>query len=626
MRQRRRHSLLSFWEYAEDFRRGHPASPQPYRRSELISSVGSERSWAADLRAAFLLPSAPSALPLSLGSSHSHSLQDDACAWDSFLPLQQAVQAQLRDIFAEDFAPSTAYRHACMALQLAAARSITTEEVRTPTVAAKASSVEKPRPRSLFGLLSRANGPKAEGADGVRASTQLGSASQQPAMQSRELQAMRTTLSTQQTGMPAWWWASATEVAQGVKDGVPVDWLACTTEEALAIKAREAGGTSSTAQVDCEEVDEANAMTAVFQQHLLAVRQRLMQGLEPGAFVLSSVGGQQVGGLGAVHLVSAMTVHCLRPPRRFPVAGTSARATQTSFASAVASVRIDSALLVAQLDEADTAPTVESDDPLAPASAAKALSAASIDLFSTGYVRLLAVACTSSGVPTVFLLDPLTSRPLAVFRLHEVLRIGPADKLLQALELLDEDGCCWQLSPDGMDEADAAALRMRWLSTLWSMVACLPASVSRAPSVAYTVVKRGVLLKKGQVNTSFKPRFFELSSDLKLRYFKCDGAGTYKGQIDLILLDRFTSTVKKDDVSRFELLICLSMQRANRIWILKALSEVEAEDWVAAMNDLLLVWEHKGRPYSANTATIDTADAPDSSDEEDSERDNGDDG
>lgn len=202
-------------------------------------------------------------------------------------------------------------------------------------------------------------------------------------------------------------------------------------------------------------------------------------------------------------------------------------------------------------------------------------------------VRLLAIATMALGMSNLFLLDHVTSRILKYFRLSEVARLGPSSRSPLAMDLIDDEGACWQLFPEAADDVDRQLLRDRWLQTLWCL--CRPPAAS-----VFTVVKRGLLQKKGKVYTSFRPRLFELGSDLKLRYYKSDNLSSYQGHIDLLLLDRFTMA-KKGDVTRFDQLICLSMNRLNRLWVLKASSDAEAEAWLVALDDLLRLWGPKGR-------------------------------
>jgi hypothetical protein len=218
----------------------------------------------------------------------------------------------------------------------------------------------------------------------------------------------------------------------------------------------------------------------------------------------------------------------------------------------------------------------------------------------TDWPRQCAVLYVSLGVPRLYLLDPLTQVPSAVIDLHNVRRLGPSERYLQAIELQDRTNCLWQISPEGLDSEDAREAPRRWLQTLAAL--CLPST-----KVVH-VLKTGYLQKRGQVNRAFKLRWFVLTSDLKLRYYKDDQAGIWKGTIDLstesaqeasstgssaATSPNSTATGNSSPapgaggVVRFEKEIVVTMQSTQRMFKLQAEDVATAEDWLAALKDLL---------------------------------------
>lgn len=321
-----------------------------------------------------------------------------------------------------------------------------------------------------------------------------------------------------------------------------------------------------------------------FQVKLEVGRAELLGELGSSVARLTDAPSHFTTGIGVVVMTSMMNTFCFpRPKVRSTLRIRGEEQGSGKKTGPVSSVRIDNLSLTPYRDS-EIAPSTLSEHDDDGETFYTRTAAANIDLLSSGGTRLLAIATATLGNSHLFFLDPQSSKIISCFRLWEFVRVGPADSCLQGIEMIDDEGHSWQFHPEGIDEDDSQRLRLRWLQILWSIV--------RSPTTVYTIIKRGTLSKKGRVNKSFKPRFCELSSDLKLRYYKCDSGWTYKGQIDLILLDRFTIG-KTGDVTRFEQLICLSMQRANRVWVLKADSESEAQEWELAINDLLQVWGGK---------------------------------
>jgi hypothetical protein len=200
------------------------------------------------------------------------------------------------------------------------------------------------------------------------------------------------------------------------------------------------------------------------------------------------------------------------------------------------------------------------------------------------------------GVPRLFLVDPVTWVPSACLDLHAAQRIGPSEQYLQSFDIKDKTHCTWQISPEGIDAEDAREVPRRWLLTLSAL--CLPTTT------VVTVVKAGYLQKRGRVNRAFKLRWFVLTTDLKLRYYKDDQIGVLKGTIDMsrgknTAADALAGagmrssgsgaagTAGTERVARFDKEIVVTAQGTGRMFTLLAEDAATAEDWLAVLNDLL---------------------------------------
>lgn len=210
------------------------------------------------------------------------------------------------------------------------------------------------------------------------------------------------------------------------------------------------------------------------------------------------------------------------------------------------------------------------------------------------------------GVPRLFLIDPVTLVPSASIDLHEVRRIAPTEQFLHSIDLQDRTHCTWQISPEGIDADDTREATRRWLLTMSAL--CLPST-----QVVH-VLKSGYLRKRGRVNRAFKLRWFVLCSDLKLRYYKDDLQGIYKGTIDLSSDQRAAEPAgnsaaagtargsgsvvpTSQQVVRFDKEIVVTMQATQRAFTLLADDVATAEDWLRTLTDLV------NSPLSAASAT-----------------------
>lgn len=176
------------------------------------------------------------------------------------------------------------------------------------------------------------------------------------------------------------------------------------------------------------------------------------------------------------------------------------------------------------------------------------------------------------------LLDPTTLKHTATIHISALSKIAPSGSLLNGIDVMDVFGLSWQLIPEGIDEADNRDLPRTWLRTLGALA--LPHT-----EVVY-IIRSGFLMKRGRVNKAFRQRWFVLSTDFKLRYYKDDVMmGGWKGEIDLTMLAETVNDGKP--IVRFNREVVICMGAMKRDWILQAADNEEAECWIIALHDLL---------------------------------------
>eukprot|EP01038_Epipyxis_sp_PR26KG_P007771 gene7771-10557_t len=181
------------------------------------------------------------------------------------------------------------------------------------------------------------------------------------------------------------------------------------------------------------------------------------------------------------------------------------------------------------------------------------------------WIRQLVLLHVFMGKTLLTLYDPNTSLPTAKIHLDTVTMVSPSNTELHSIDIYDSLGLNWQLIPEGIDEDDSKTISTRWIHAIGAFFPVNNSSsnphssnnnnsknntlgvggngISSSASVIH-IVKTGYLLKRGQFNKAYKQRWFMLSSDGKLRYFKDDALiSAYKGTIDLRKVDSVNNFV-----------------------------------------------------------------------------------
>lgn len=173
------------------------------------------------------------------------------------------------------------------------------------------------------------------------------------------------------------------------------------------------------------------------------------------------------------------------------------------------------------------------------------------DTFSPeGGKRLCVLTQTREGEGLLYLLDSsleydrelssfntpsdTISKPIScVINLGLLTRMTPAESIFSTIDLHDNTGLIWQLHPEGVDDDDANASTARLLYYI--------SLYMNKAAVVIKVVKQGFLMKKGAFNRSYQQRWFVLSSDCKLHYYKFEN-GQRQGTIDIAGVHRVQYT------------------------------------------------------------------------------------
>merc|ERR1711918_306666 len=90
---------------------------------------------------------------------------------------------------------------------------------------------------------------------------------------------------------------------------------------------------------------------------------------------------------------------------------------------------------------------------------------------------------------------------------------------------------------------------------------------------------QGFLMKRGFINTSFQSRWFILSSDMKLRYYKFEN-GQCQGSIDVATVSNIQYTDEGTDT-------LFSLLGMHRTWTLQAQTMNEKSTWIDVIVTLL---------------------------------------
>jgi hypothetical protein len=122
------------------------------------------------------------------------------------------------------------------------------------------------------------------------------------------------------------------------------------------------------------------------------------------------------------------------------------------------------------------------------------------------------------------------------------------------------------------------------------------------------ILKEGFLQKKGWINIAYQWRYFVLTNDYKLRYFKDDGnyqnTSGYKGVIDLTMVD-FDIHNPLNSIQSFDPKeITINMQKKKgRRWSLRSDNTQDILDWTSLLNALLFQYQDYLTQKSNNSSS-----------------------
>ena len=159
-----------------------------------------------------------------------------------------------------------------------------------------------------------------------------------------------------------------------------------------------------------------------------------------------------------------------------------------------------------------------------------------------------------------------------VINLSLITEVSPTKSVLNSIDLYDSSGLILQMQPEGVDDDDANTSFSR-LTSLISLYIPETAKLTR-------ILKFGILMKRGRLNPSFQCRWFVLSSDLKLNYYKLE-SGQHQGAIDLCSVSYVNRPQNSRDTS-------LTLQESERLWCLQAASEAERDSWFELLTEMVV--------------------------------------
>ena len=170
------------------------------------------------------------------------------------------------------------------------------------------------------------------------------------------------------------------------------------------------------------------------------------------------------------------------------------------------------------------------------------------------WIQLYALVTQFIGLGAVVLIDPVSSTVRAKIHLHKVERVCATPRGLSCLDLWELSGrgggsrLRWQIIPLAVDTEERHFSTQSWIDTLWPLTThgnnsgggvVVGKPTTPAPrSLPYPLVRSlvrivacGILSKRGNINTAYKRRWFVCcSGDKILSYYK---ETTWKGSIDL---------------------------------------------------------------------------------------------
>lgn len=157
-----------------------------------------------------------------------------------------------------------------------------------------------------------------------------------------------------------------------------------------------------------------------------------------------------------------------------------------------------------------------------------------------------------------------------LINLNMLTKVAPTQSVLNCIDLYDGSGLILQMQSEGVDDDDTNSSTSRLIHYISSYMPETAAIVR--------IVKYGFLMKRGRLNPSFQNRWFVLSSDLKLNYYKFE-SGQHQGVIDIGAVSRVTRPQSSRDTS-------FSLQELDRLWCLQAPTETERDSWIDLLTEM----------------------------------------
>ena len=158
-----------------------------------------------------------------------------------------------------------------------------------------------------------------------------------------------------------------------------------------------------------------------------------------------------------------------------------------------------------------------------------------------------------------------------IVNINTLTRLAPSQTMFSAVDLFDSTGLVWQLHPEGVDDDDASNAAARLLHFI--------SSYASPSAVVIRVIKQGFLKKRGTINRAFQSRWFVLTSDLKLHYYKFE-TGQRQGTIDIAGVAKVSYSQVWSDTN-------FALVDMDRTWNLLAETDREKMQWVDCIIQLL---------------------------------------